>query len=375
MSLPEPESVSAIVGRLVSADGAAWSLLTGHHDLDQVAERLRRISRLPKLPDVRHLHLPADRLPLVVAHGPGFTEAIAQIVANRGRVLLIAPFRSAVRLIEAGVVPDVIVLADRDTWPVAATLEQWRALPPDQSRRLSAATLIVDAFVPAEIVQRFTRACTFDSGLGCGTALPFHGFGVLVAVSLALMLGHRLVAIAGVDLEPASRLGALLKTLGEASHVRLAAVSGGLASALESGPQAGPREERLQTALTPSHFACARRVAATELDALAGLCSQVEQAARWSPDDPRVIGLVENIWGEWRVNATVAAAVQRADLRWLTEMWELAARSIAPIDARRATRMTARLILPELVAALGAHLRDCRSCLDRNLSARDEAVA
>lgn len=372
---PEPGSVSAIVGQLVSADAAAWSLLTGHHDLDQVAERLRRISRLPRLPDARQLPLPADRLPLVVAHGPGLTEAIAAIVANRGRVLLIAPFRSAVRLIEAGIVPDVIVLADRDTWPIGAALQQWRALPPDQSRRLSAATLVVDAFAPAEVVQRFTRACTFDSGLGCGTALPFHGFGVLVAVSLALVLGHRRVAIAGVDLEPASRLGALLKMLGEASHVRLAAVSGGLASALECGPQAGLREEPPQTGLAPSPIACARRVAATELDTLARLLRQVEQAAHWSPDDPRVTGLVEDISGGWRVNATVAAAVQRADLRWLTEMWELAERSIVPIDGRRATRMTARLILPELAAALEAHLRDCRSCLDRNLSAREEAVA
>lgn len=371
----ERESVSDVVAALVAADRNPWSLLTGHRDLDEVAQRLRRVSRLPQLPDIRHLHLPVDRLPLIVAHGPGFTAAIAQITANRHRVLLVAPFRSAIRLIESGVAPDVIVLADRDTWPIASTLEQWRELPAEQSRRLSAATLVVDEFAPAEIIQRFTRAYTFDSGLRCGTALPFHGFGVLAAASLVLVLGHRHAAITGVGLTPATQLGALLKALGEADEVQLRDFSSGGASCLESGPLVGAREQSVRTDLMPSHTVCAIRVASRELDILAGLLREVKHAAGYSPADHRLAGLVKDIRSAWRVNPTVIAAVQRADLRWLSEIWALTGRSIAPLDARRSTEMTARLILRELAAVLENHLYDCRVCLDRNLGASAEAVA
>jgi len=372
---PDPGSVSAILAALVAADRESWSLLTGHHDLGEVAERLRRIRRLPTLPDIRHLTVPADRLPVVIAHGPGFTDATSRIARHRERLWLMAPFRTSVRLIECGVAPDVILWTDRDTWPVAATLEQWRALPDELSRRLRAATLLADAFAPAEVVQQFTRAWTFDSGLGCGTPLPFHGFGVLAGVALALVLGHRHVGVAGVDLGSGSRLATLLDRLGAADLVRLTDLSGGAAAAFEHGPQAGPREPWLPGSPTSPHILCAQRVASGELDALAGLLDRVQCAADSSPDEGGVAGLIDDIRYRWRTNAAVVAAVQRADLRWLSEMWALTAQRLIPVDERRASRMTARLILPELAAALEAHLRDCRSCLDRNLTMPDEAVA
>jgi len=374
VSQPERTSVLSVLASLAVADRESWSLLTGHRDLEEVSERLRRVTLMPKLPDVRHL-VPAGRVPLVVAHGPGFEAALPAIAANRNRLWVMAPFRSAVCLVKSDLVPDVIVLADRDTWPIAASLEQWRTMPADQSRRLTTATLVVDVFAPAELVDRFTRACTFDSGLGCGTALPLHGSAVLAAVSLAFVLGHRHVGIAGVDLNPATRLGGLLAQIADAEDAQCCDVAScGVAGCLERGPSLVALSPALRTSLSPSHPVCARATASRELETLAGLLREVEAGLMYTPTDERLTGLVHRVRSRWRQDPTVVAAVERADLRWLLALWELEALGIQPRDAGRSNEMVGRLVLTELARALEQHLDDCRACLDRHLG-KVEAVA
>lgn len=373
MSQPNRSTVAGALALLAAADRQSWSLLTGHRDLCQVAERLRRVRELPRLPDIRHLDVPADRVPVVVAHGPGFSDVIADLVANRNRVWLIAPFRSALRLIDADVVPDVILLADRDTWPVASSLEQWRQLPAAHSRRLRAAALVVDAFAPAEIVMQFSRVYSFDCGLGCGTTLPLHGIGVLAAVSLSLVLGHRHLGVTGADLSSRTRLGSLLAALGETDDVLCVDVgTSGLSACLESGPLLAAREPALKSGLSP--VACARAAGVRELDHLAERLDDVRRGLSSGTHDRWLAVLVADIRSRWRLNPAVVAAVERAEMRWVSEAWALDAMGMPPIDTTRSTQMIAGLVLHDLALALERHVRDCRECLDGNLGVAEAAA-
>ena len=76
-------SVLDVIAALVVADahGQSWSLLTGSQDLGEVEQRLHRVANLPVLADIREMEAPADRLPLIAAHGPGLAHALEQIAS------------------------------------------------------------------------------------------------------------------------------------------------------------------------------------------------------------------------------------------------------------------------------------------------------
>lgn len=368
MPPPDRRPIREVLAALTVTDRQGWSLLTGATALDEVGERLRRVAALPPLADLSAMPAPVERVPLVVAHGPGLAPALPAIAAQRDRLWVIAPFRSAIALLPAGLVPDVVVLVDRDTWPLHASHEQWRTLSAAQLQCLTTATLVVDAFAPADLVQRWPRAFAVDTGPGAGAAIPLLGSSVLAALAIAFGLGHRHVGLGGADTSPASRLGGLVATLRGADDVRLVDLDAeGLTALLEAGPRLAPRDPSGPPSPGATPAAGARSVAARELDALAALLGEAEAGLAYSPDDPRLVRLTDEIRWRWLTLPAARAAVHRADCRWVTALWELTSAQIRPLHDANSTRMTSRLVLRPLAEALAGHLRDCRACLDRAL--------
>ncbi|MGE3188325.1 MAG: hypothetical protein AB7N90_01470, partial [Vicinamibacterales bacterium] len=143
---------------------------------------------------------------LVAAHSPSTRAAVPALRARRDRYWLVAPLRSAIYLAREGIVADVVIAADRGTLPYQLTLAQWAEQPADIRRALGAATLLVEPFAPAALREAFAAVAVFDTGLGALPAdlnLPFWGYSIVPAVSLAIALGAPSVGIIGVDLTAA----------------------------------------------------------------------------------------------------------------------------------------------------------------------------
>ncbi len=375
MSPREHLPVVDMLATLTLADRQAWSLLTGSHDLEEVGERLRRVAHLPRLADISEL-TPPHRIPLVVGHGPGIEPALPAIAAHRERLWVLAPFRSAIALLDTGLAPDVIILADRDTWPIRASFEQWQSQSAERKRRLTAATLVIDAFAPADLVQQWSRVFLVDTGPGAGTPVPLFGSGVLAALSIVFGLGHRHVSLGGVDLNPGTKVGDFVARLRGANDVELVELgTDGFAALLATGPRTAPRRPEWQSRPSAAAAAAALAVAAGELEVLASLLRAVEAGLTYAPADPRLARLVDDIRWRWPSIPSARAAVHRADCRWLTALWELTAAPIVPLHDASSILMTSRLVLRPLASALANHLRDCRGCVARAFGHGTDVVA
>ncbi len=141
---------------------------------------------------------------LVVAHGPSLAAQLPGILEARDRLYVIAPFRTALPLAEAGIVPDVVVMAYPAPGAHAVCEEAWRNAPAEVRLRLTKqSTLLVDLFGPPRLFGQFQSVRAFDGGTGFlpdAARLPCWGIAVVTALACALRLGARSVAMAGVDL-------------------------------------------------------------------------------------------------------------------------------------------------------------------------------
>jgi hypothetical protein len=152
-------------------------------------------------PDVPPLD---GRHPIVLAHGPSLHVVLPAIAAHRDRLYVVAPFRTALRLAEANVWADAVVLVDAAPQTSEFSVRAWQSVPVSHRRELERrSTLVMEPLAPAVIHAGFSRACVFDDGLGWlppSAALPCWGSALLPSMCLPLALGAPTVAVGGMDM-------------------------------------------------------------------------------------------------------------------------------------------------------------------------------
>lgn len=364
-------------------------------DLIEAADLDRPLGLVPDVPPV------AGRHPVVLAHGPSLAGAAASIAQHRQRLYVIAPLRTALRLAEMGVVPDVVTLADVSPYAHATTEAAWRGAPEAARRALGeGATLVTEALAPRALTAPFRRACVFDDGLGwlpAPSLLPWWGSALVPSLALALRLGGGAVAIAGVDMmaargrrsmawsgepacvAPAMEVAlALLEAIAAALPGRLVDLSPH--SIAKRGFACEPIERFVDRAVPPGEGAARmpataasaivepmrRRAATLEpvIRRMAATAARVCELVDRERSGPELQALVEEMEDDWRVEPSHAAVLTLAQPSYLASIQQLRAAGIASQDRAAAARMKARLVGPE-VAAIEATYRQWLSRFER----------
>jgi hypothetical protein len=383
-----PEALAEPLARL----RRGWSLMAPGEPLEDARTRIERLARAERLPAISTCPVPSDRHAVIVAHGPSLEVHRAALTAARERLWIVAPFRTALRLAGGRLLPDVIVLAERDARPIHSTVAAWKTLPERQRACLSQLPFVVDPFAPPEVYESCPYVYGFDSGFGSGAALPFHGFGVLTALSLALERGHHRVALAGVNVD--KRLAAALEVLACATDIECIDLEAGATShrgwwhvpvdAYVAAPCARV-DRRSVAAASWSPAEAAARLLKREVSALRALhlaiaagLSALARLDRDAADREALLhlhSLMNDVMHKWPSHDELRTAVELAKPPFLLRLWTAHPVRREPFDRDRATRATATLVLRELADALSRCEREHVAPLETLLASARERVA
>ncbi|MEW6320993.1 MAG: hypothetical protein AB1635_07880 [Acidobacteriota bacterium] len=387
------------LARLAAASGIAGPGLP----LAELVARVDDLAVAGPISAVGHLRLPADRRPLIAAHGPSLDASLPAIQRARDRIWLVAPFRTALVLAARGVVPDVTVLADRGHVPYAVTAAAWADATPAVRERLArASTLVIEPLAPRNLQTAFARVAIFDPGLGVlppAHRLPFWGYALVPAFALPVALGAREVAIVGIDLAAATgparktwagapvrldgRMATLLALLEELAAV-VHAVDLSATALRKRGFVHRPPEFLTTPPLAHRHrrapAAGAARVARMAAVARARIAAQLPvidrlhgharealalletpDAALDSAARARLAALVHEALATWPRNRSVRMALDLTQPTFLPAVWQAGAPTLAHLRASPAAlRRTARLIFGDLADVTA----DCRRAVE-----------
>lgn len=359
--------------------------------LHHLAHRLREVARVGPLtlfPDVPSL---AGRRALVVAHGPSLAALLPAILGAREQLYVIAPFRTALPLADAGVVPDVVVMAYPAAGAHEVCEEAWRNATAETRRRLTGqSTLLADLFAPPAILEHFGRVRVFDDGTGFlpdAARLPCWGIALVTALACALRLGAPAVAIAGVDLAGpngrrhkdwtgrpvrlAPRMEVLHRLLGVLATAAVEFVDLSAGAVTKAGFTHESLADFLRRAAAPARPAIPPvQVAAGAVTAL-----MLREAARWAragrdmaevagravrladSADPASRALlaeaVNQMERAWPVNPECQTVVRLLQPRYLRALWQLGP-ALKPLHNHTATCRKAKLVGGEFVDLIGA---------------------
>ncbi len=376
------------IARRLARLAAVATARRGGRALDDLPQRIASVDPagsygiFPDLPPLDGRH------PVVLAHGPSLRALVPALAAHRDRLYLVAPLRTALRLAEGGVRPDVAVLADVASVAYDLSQQAWDAAPAVIRRSLEAdVPLVTEPLAPAAIHAGFARVRLFDDGLGglpSAARLPFWGSALLPSLCLPLALGATTVGVGGLDMGapngPARRTWrgspmfldeALEVTHGVLECLAEALPGGFVDLTMDSVAKRGwvpatIREllDRPAAPVTPLASAGAMAAAdvlrhvldradtlAQTVSAIVGAGSRIGALAE-APVCDALAALVRQAEEAWADDPGARAALSLVHTPYLRSLWELRDLRVEPRDAGTATIMKARLIGPE-IAALG----------------------
>jgi hypothetical protein len=366
--------------------------------------------RFGLFPDVPRL---GGRHPVVLAHGPSLQTLLPVLAAHRDRLYLVAPLRTALRVAEAGVFPDIAVLADAAVQTSELSVRAWKSAPADRRRVLEEhATLLTEPLAPVAIHRGFARVRVFDNGLGWlppeGT-LPFWGSALLPSVCLPLALGAPAVAIGGMDMEASHGRACrtwsgrsacldpklavahgLLEALGVSLPGRFVDLSADsiakrgfelmnverlLAQPTASGTEVVPGAT-MSVADALHHVLAAADAFGSTITGMTAVASRVCALAASEQRSPELERLVRQMEHEWAEESAPKAALSLLQPRYLRALWQLREAGFTPQNPQAAVRMKARLIGPEIAGLESAYsewlaiIRTAAGCPDLRDGAR-----
>jgi len=387
-----PRGVSALRHRLERLRERAQAGHAGR-GMGDVAHLLRLVDparAFGAFPDVPPL---AGRHAVVLAHGPSLRALLPSIAAQRDRLYVVAPLRTALQLADAGVWADVVVLADAAAETSALSLAAWQAAPVAHRRTLQAqATLVTEPLAPAGVHGGFAQVRAFDDGLGwmpADAALPFWGSAMLPSVCLPLALGAPTVAIGGMDMGAthgragrtwsgrATRLDpkltialGLLEALGTALPGRFVDLSAD--AIVKRGFQAVDVPGLLARPVAEGDRVVHPRYVVRAADALRSLVGEADRfgeivagmaatasrvCALVAADDrsPELASLVDEMEHAWAHEPGCRSALRLLQPPYLRALWQLREAGLTSRDPRASASMKARLIGPEIAGLEGAY--------------------
>ncbi len=416
-------SVPAPIRRRLARLRRHWSLLWRDEPVSDTVRRATRLLAEPTFDTIDNFRPPSSRRTLVLSGGASLNGARADIERHRDELWLVAPFRPALRLTQMGIVPDVVLLADRDASPADVSESMWAETPSAIRKRLGAeATLVCDAFAPRAVSSAFRTVYLFDSGLGgvpTTARVPFHGYGLLACVCLAFATGYRQVAIMGADLasargrrfqawdggvlrvDPSSvRLLRLLELIAEAGD--MACIDCSPASVRKTGWTLLPldayvsrraSEPVAQSSATqmrgsPETATIARALVRHDLEILDRLIERTEvglaELGATLRDPSTNVSLqtplgdiLEEMEGSWADDPVVRQILAWVNPVYLLAFWTIRRQGVTPANTPCARLRRARLVLPELAELLDG----CRDTISGHLAdaglldTRDRGVA
>lgn len=369
----------------------------------------QRAGRFPDIPAL------GGRRPLVLAHGPSLQGLLPTLVKNRAELYLVAPLRTALRLADAGLVPDVTVLADATPFTYSQAVAAWHRSSNDSRRALQQrSVLLAEPFAPGTIQEDFARVRWFDDGLGAlprTARLPFWGSALLPSIFLPLALGGTRVAVGGMDMgsqrgrarrtwsgvptrvDPALATPlALIEAVATAlpgCFVDVTATSvakrGYVSMPLEqwlrepaaAGVETVPGPTVAMSELQAQVVAMAETFGSTTFAAMGATAERIMALADAGDTGTELAGLVDEMEGKFATDHVfrTSLALIGPDLHYLRSFWDLRAAGLTSRNPAVSLRMKSRLIGPEL-AGLGpayarwiAQIREaCNACPPKPLA-------
>jgi hypothetical protein len=341
-----------------------------------------------------------DRQPIVLAHGPSLRTLLPAIAAERQHLYVVAPLRTALRLAEADVWPDVVVLADAAPQTSEISSRAWQAAPASVRQGIEArATLVIEPLAPAAIHRGFPNVRVFDGGivgLPSEATLPFWGSALLPSVCLPLALGAATVAVGGMDMGAshgrasftwsgrATRLDpqlsvahGVLEALATALPGRCFDVSAesvvkrGFAHAALTDLIARPKPHAasvpdpgvsVRASDVLDHVLDAAAACGGAVSLMAAVASRVCDLVTEGDASRELSALIETMECDWAREPGCRNALSLLQPPYLRALWQLRAAGFTSRDPRASARMKGKLIGPE-IAALADAYKECLTAI------------